>query len=70
MITFYHNTDGDLDDAFEIDYVNSQFKVLYTEDTSKAGTYSINYHVDYVNYPEIYVTTNAPDFEITIVDPC
>ena len=69
-IQFYHITPGDLNDVFEVDTGNSQFKIPYTENTAKEGDYSINYRVHYEKYPDVFVATDTSPFEFTITDPC
>ena len=69
-VQFYHTTPGDLNDVFEVDSGNSQFKIPYTENTAKEGVYSVNYRVHYQKYPNVFAATNTAPFEFTITDPC
>ena len=46
-----------------------KFRNLYTEDTTKKGSYPIKFSAYYTNYSSNEITLTTP-FIITIVDPC
>ena len=45
------------------------FKVLYTQDVTKVGVYTITYKVKYTNYSTNFIVQTVP-FVVTVIDPC
>lgn len=73
-VTFFLNDGSEtaLDSALFKDFRNiagNIFKVLSTQDVTKAGVYKITYKVAYADYLTNFIVQTSP-FTVTVIDPC
>ena len=55
---------------FEIDTVTQEFKIVYSEDETLAGTYNVMVEISLVEYTEASTVVTTTHFVVTIIDPC
>ena len=69
-IVFFNINDNSPVDSTIFDVDSFSFRVLFTEDLSVVGEYTISYKVFFTNYPTGPIFEQTVPFTINIADPC